>query len=288
MSTAGQAAQPPAASVIVPAHNEERVIARLLDALVGPDPEAFEVIVVCNGCNDGTAEVASAYGGRVRVIEIEEASKRKALRRGNGEATTFPRLLVDADVQLGADSARRLIEAVQDGPQLASAPRRSVPLSGANRFVRWYYDVWLRLPQVVDGLFGRGVIALSEAGSERVQGLPEVMGDDLAASEAFEPAERVIVNEATVVIWPPTNLRDLHRRRVRAATGNAQADRVGLRRKSSVTSLSALTRLARTEPRIILRFPIFIGVTAAAQLAARRAIRAGDYDTWLRDDSSRR
>lgn len=51
--------------------------------------------------------------------------------------------------------------------------------------MRWYYDVWQRLPQVREGLFGRGMIVLSPEGHERVRALPQVMSDDLAMSESF-------------------------------------------------------------------------------------------------------
>jgi hypothetical protein len=32
---------------------------------------------------------------------------------------------------------------------------------------------------------------------------------------------------------------------------------------------------------------VFLAVALASRLAARRRIRRGDYDTWLRDESSR-
>ncbi|MGD9408165.1 MAG: glycosyltransferase, partial [Gammaproteobacteria bacterium] len=44
-------------SVVIPAHDEEAVIQRTLGALLrSADPGEFEVIVVCNGCSDATAE----------------------------------------------------------------------------------------------------------------------------------------------------------------------------------------------------------------------------------------
>ena len=32
---------------------------------------------------------------------------------------------------------------------------------------------------------------------------------------------------------------------------------------------------------------VFVGVTVVARARARRAVRSGDFSTWLRDDSSR-
>ncbi len=90
-------------SIVIPAHNEGRVIGRLLDELLA-DPHASgpDVVVVCNGCTDDTARVAAARGDRVRVVEIPVPSKHAALRAGDEHARGFPRLYVDADVVLGA------------------------------------------------------------------------------------------------------------------------------------------------------------------------------------------
>jgi glycosyltransferase involved in cell wall biosynthesis len=64
------------ATVIVPAHNEARVIGRLLGPLVsGARPGELDVIVVANGCTDDTAQVAAACGPMVRVISVPEPSK---------------------------------------------------------------------------------------------------------------------------------------------------------------------------------------------------------------------
>lgn len=277
----------PIASVVIPAHNEARVIGRLLSGLIEHDGRRLEIIVVCNGCTDDTAAVAASYDPAIRVIELPEPSKRAALRRGDAEATSYPRLFIDADVEISARSVEQLVDALAGGIALAAAPERIVPRDGVSHLVGWYYDIWEQLPQVRSGLFGRGVIALSEAGNERVRALPSVMGDDLVASEEFTGDERVIVPEASVVVHPPRTMRDLHRRRIRAATGNAQADRVGLRRSSSITSPRTLVALVADQPSLLTRLPVFLGSALASRIAAARVVRTGDYDTWLRDESSR-
>ena len=106
-------------------------------------------------------------------------------------------------------------------------------------------------------------------------------------SDAFEPSERVIVNEASVIVRPPRTVGDLVRRRIRAATGNSQADAAGARRADSRTSLRSLARMGIDQPRLIIRIPVFLGVTVLARSRARRAIRRGDFTTWQRDESSR-
>ena len=69
--------------------------------------------------------------------------------------------------------------------------------------VRWYYDVWTLLPGVQRGLWGRGAIAVNEAGHRRLAGRPPLQADDLAASLMFEPHETALVPGARVIIHPP-------------------------------------------------------------------------------------
>ena len=88
-------------SVVIPAHNEEAVIGRCLSSLMdGAPPEELEVLVVCNGCDDRTADVARRSAPNATVLEIPVASKVEALNVGDEHATHFPRFYVDADVEL--------------------------------------------------------------------------------------------------------------------------------------------------------------------------------------------
>ena len=275
-------------SVVIPAHNEEAVVGRLLDGLVqGVDAEILEVIVVCNGCTDDTSFIASSFAPDVRVVELAEASKSAAMTEGDRAASHPLRVYVDADVEITSDSIIRLAGALRVDGYLAAGPRRRIATGGSSSVVRWYYDVWERLPQVRHGLFGRGVIGLSGRGCARMSGLPAMMGDDLIASEAFAPEERTVVESAVVTIHPPRTTRDLIQRRVRVATGNRQADDHGLRHGASKTSARSLAQLVRSEPRLAARVPIFAAVVLTSRLLARRSIARGDFETWRRDESSR-
>lgn len=274
------------ASVVVPAHNEARGLSENLTALLDGIPEgAVDVVVVCNGCTDDTAAVARSVSG-VRVLEIAEASKARAVEVGNAAASSFPRLHLDADVRLTGTDLLRLIDALDEDGVVAVAPERVVPLEGSSWPVRAYYRVWQALPSVRSGLFGRGAFCLTAEGQARLDAAEgSLMNDDLVASELFAADERRVVAEATVVVRPPRTVKDLVRRRIRVATGNAQADDHGARQGS--TSLSDLLVLGLRQPSIGLRVPVFMTVTLVARMLSRRAVRTGDYTTWLRDESSR-
>ena len=288
---------------MIPAHNEARVIGRLLDSLLAEPAQPAQpsgssesagdetdIVVVCNGCTDDTARIAAERGPRVRVVEIPVPSKHAALRAGDEHARGFPRLYVDADVVIGESDVRALTAPLDDDTSgiLATAPERRIPLAGCAWRVRAYYQVWQRLPAVREGLFGRGVIAVSRAGHGRIATLPPLMADDLAASLAFAPEERLVVGAARVVVHPPRTWPDLLRRRVRAAVSTAQVERQQRPPEASArTGKADLLNVLRREPRLFLGVVVFVAAAVIARRKAEKAIRAQDFGTWLRDESSR-
>jgi glycosyltransferase involved in cell wall biosynthesis len=274
---------------VIPAHNEGQVIGRLLGQLIPDAPSGdFDIIVVANGCTDDTADVAASFGPSVRVLSIPVASKHEALVAADRATSAFPLVYVDADVELRAEDIRTLAAALRQPGVLAAAPERVLDLADRPRLVRWYYDVWTRLPEVRSGLWGRGVIAVDEAGQQRIASLPPLLGDDLAASLLFAPHERSIASEARVIVHAPRTLADLLRRRVRAATGLAQMERAEHAPESTArTRTSDLTAIVRREPRMAPRVAFFLSMAILARLRARRLVARGDYSTWLRDESSR-
>jgi glycosyltransferase involved in cell wall biosynthesis len=279
--------------VVIPAHNEGMVIGRLLAGLLADaKSDEFDVVVVANGCTDDTAVVSAGFGAAVTVLTTPTPSKAAALRLGDRHARGFPRLYVDADVELGTADARALADALTEPGVLAVAPHRELVLDRRPLAVRWYYEFWQRLPVVRAGLFGRGVIGVDAAGWQRLRDGPEVMGDDLAASMAFAAGARRVVAHSTVRVHAPRTRADLIRRRIRSVTATAQvrhlAGPAAAGGDAGGTSRADLLRVLRREPRMVLRLPVFIGITAVSRAAARRRIRAGDFQTWLRDESSRR
>jgi hypothetical protein len=276
-------------SVVVPAHNEAPVIGRLLRGLLADArPGELEIVVVPNGCTDDTEQVAASFGGPVQVVPMEQPGKYAALRAGDNRAAGAEVVYLDADVELATEDVRRLAAALRQPGILATAPERVVATGRSSWPVRWYYDIWQELPGVREGLYGRGVIAVSAEARKRLHDLPDVMGDDLAASVAFAPDERRVVPEARVVVHAPRTLADLLRRRIRSVTATAQLQQalpgeVG----SARTSRADLVGIVRRRPSAAPKLAVFLGVTAISRWRARKPISSGDYTTWLRDESSR-
>jgi chlorobactene glucosyltransferase len=66
----------PKVSVILPARNEGRYIARCLDSLLGQDYPNFEIIAINDSSTDGTGEIMKAYAANdLRVMHIDASPK---------------------------------------------------------------------------------------------------------------------------------------------------------------------------------------------------------------------
>ena len=93
-------------SVIVPAHNEERVIKRLAESVLAQTDVEFELIVVLDRCTDGTLATLQAVAEgdeRLRILEIDScpddwAGKCHAAARGVEIASGDWLVFTDADV----------------------------------------------------------------------------------------------------------------------------------------------------------------------------------------------
>ena len=60
-------------TVIVPIHNEAAVLRRSLGGMIEGLPDTIEILAVCNGCTDESADIARSFAPRVEVIELDEA-----------------------------------------------------------------------------------------------------------------------------------------------------------------------------------------------------------------------
>ncbi|MDQ1581759.1 MAG: hypothetical protein QOD05_2534 [Microbacteriaceae bacterium] len=276
----------PSVTIIVPAHNEVRGLARLLPALLAEaDPGEFRILVVCNGCTDDSAECARQFGPDVEVIELAAASKAAALEAGTALVSDFPVVFIDADVLINSSAVRALASFLERPGMLAAAPKRKLDRTAVSRPAAWYYDVWERLPQVRTGLFGRGVIAMSEKGLRRVSSLPQFISDDLAYSEAFEPSERGVATDAEVTVWPARTWRALLNRRIRVVQGTREYADQAKHPSTASTSAGTLLSIVRSEPSMLFRLPLFVGTALIAR--AILTVRGRGRREWARDETSR-
>ncbi len=280
---------PAIGSVIIPAHNEEASIGLCLSALLrGARPGEFEVIVICNGCSDNTANAARSFGSMVRVIEIEIGSKIIAVNLGNKAARYFPRLYLDSDLELTTEAARALLSAAADPACFAAIGRMDTDVSQVPWLMRQYYAVWNRHGYLQNGKFG-GAYALSEAGCNHVGVLPPVINDDEYVRRRI-PAEKVcILPDCSFRAQMPRTLRDLVAVRTRVHRGNrqlkelARASGSGLPSHAQGQSLRNLLATATRRPDLWAGVTTYVAVNLVAKLRARRM-----STSWGRDESTRR
>jgi glycosyltransferase involved in cell wall biosynthesis len=188
-------------SVIIPAHNEERLLRPCLQALLASDPVPVpvEVIVVANGCSDGTVAVAQSFaeqitrnGWNYRVLDLAQGGKPGALNAGDGAARHPARVYLDADVTI-APAMLAALWAALDRPEPTYASGR-VSICAAGLVSRRYARFWARLPFMAAGVPGCGLFAVNGAGRARWQAFPQIISDDTYVRLHFRPEERQLVD----------------------------------------------------------------------------------------------
>ena len=104
--SSGGGAESPLLSIVIPAHNEETRLPGTLEevfAFLNDQPYSAEVLVVENGSEDRTFEVAQSFASShpsLRVLQESRRGKGLAVRRGMLEARGQYRFGCDADLSM--------------------------------------------------------------------------------------------------------------------------------------------------------------------------------------------
>ncbi|MXO73819.1 glycosyltransferase [Altererythrobacter aerius] len=174
-------------TVIVPAHDEARVIGRTLQSMRrgAGARDHFHVIVVPNGCTDDTADAARRADPAAEVIEIAQGSKSAAINEGLRRTKMFPVLVVDADIGIEYPALLGLAEALREPGVMVASPAPHVVTENSDRWTRAYYRVWSRHGYRAEGVGGSGVYGLSKEGAAMLGSLPPVIADDTYVRWSF-------------------------------------------------------------------------------------------------------
>ena len=167
----------PFLSIILPAHNEEQRLPKTLDEVRGfveAQSYSAEVVLVENGSQDGTLELAQQYAARLpflKVIHEDRRGKGLAVRTGILAAKGQYRIFCDVDFSMPVTEINRFIPPALPDCQIAIGSREA---PGAVRYNEPYYRHlsgrvfntlvrWLALPGLQDSQCGfkcfRGDIA---------------------------------------------------------------------------------------------------------------------------------
>ena len=124
----------PAITVVIPAHDEEAVIARMLDALLAADypAERMTIMPVDDRSQDATGEIIDDYARRfperIRPLHRSEGKSGKGavLRDATEHVTTDVMLVFDADYVPGRGLVKQLVAPFFD-PEVGAVMGRVVP-----------------------------------------------------------------------------------------------------------------------------------------------------------------
>lgn len=197
-------------NVVIPAHDEERLLPSCLHAVLAPAGPPLRVVVVANGCTDATADVARAFralsverGHELVVVETPTAGKAAALNEGDRRHGDGPVLYLDADTVLLPGTLNELARTLigTDQPLLSAPP--AVLVRPRSRLARDVAAVWTLLPQVAGDVIGAGCYAVSAAGRARWGSFPAVIADDLFVRGLFAPAERQLTTAGGFLLVLP-------------------------------------------------------------------------------------
>jgi poly-beta-1,6 N-acetyl-D-glucosamine synthase len=226
----------PSVSVVIAAYNEEKVIARTVQALLDSDYANLEIIVVDDGSQDRTSEVVQeAFGHEPRVqwIRKENGGKASALNRGIVAAHGDILVSLDADTLFAPDTISRLVRHFAD-PKVGAVSGNVQVGNTGNLLTKWQaleyitsqnfdrraYDL-LDCITVVPGAVG----ALRRVAVMEVGGYThDTLAEDTDLTWKLHRAGWRIVNDNSAMAYTeaPETLQNLAKQRFRWAFGTLQ------------------------------------------------------------------
>lgn len=271
----------PLGAIIIPAHNEAEVIERTLVSIAGLAAQGqVEIIVICNACTDTTAELARNFAG-VIVHETGRASKPSAMNIGDSVAHSWPRLYLDADIEIHPAAVLEVFQALRSESILAARPAFIYDTSGASHPVRCYYRARMRIPSTSEALWGAGGYGLSAAGHKRFGSFPELTADDAFVDSVFTGAEKQVLATVPTRVRTPRHAAALLAVLTRQRRGVVE---LGAPSAAAGRSLSLLASIRR--PSDALDACWYAALTATARVKSQWAAHSS-HPVWERDSSSR-
>ncbi|MDO9387441.1 MAG: glycosyltransferase family 2 protein [Thiobacillus sp.] len=231
-----QLARYPRVSVLIPAHNEERVIGNALAAATAIDYPDYEVVVVDDGSSDGTRSVVESYvkRGQVRLI-VKQQNEGKAMAMNdalpclNGEIV----LIMDADAEPAPDILTHMlphfeharVAAVTGNPRVKNvdtflARLQLIEFSSIVSLLRRSQRIWGRIMTVSGVVAAFRKSALLDVGGFS----PEMPTEDIELTWKLQRRFWDIRYEPHALVWMtvPSTLSDLFSQRRRWSRGLMQ------------------------------------------------------------------
>ena len=257
-------------AVIIPAHNEEQLIATCIRSLLADRRSSFEIFVVAHNCTDRTAELATSAGARVLPLK-GEGGKGLALDHGFRHALSLGAdavLVIDADSVVSRNLLASVIASIRAGAE-AVQTRYQAANPDANHRTRLaalaLFGMNVVRPRgraragLSCGIFGNG-FALSSTTLHRVPYTANSLVEDLEYHlRLVQSGIKVeFLDHATVFGEMPEHSASAGTQRTRWEGGRAH-----LRRTHA---LPLLKRTARGNPRLLEPLLDLLALPLATQL----------------------
>ncbi len=132
----------PRVAVLIPAYNEETVIVRTIRSVLNSDYKNLHVIVIDDGSDDRTTEVATqAYAaeiaaGRLQVLTKANGGKAAALNYALDRLTEEIYIGIDADTVIATDAISKLLPHFED-PRIGAMAGNAKVGNRVNLWTRW-------------------------------------------------------------------------------------------------------------------------------------------------------
>lgn len=224
----------PKISILVPAYNEEKVIARTIEGLLeAPYPDK-EIIIIDDGSKDGTLKIANTYKNKVKVLHKENGGKASALNYGIAFTKGEIIVIVDADTIVSRNSLKQIVKGFSINKNVA-AVAGNIKVRNRMNWITWTqaleYVAGIEIVRRAFDYFGSITIVPGALGAFKKQTLEQVgtyHKDTLV--EDFDTTIKVLKSgfviqgstSATAYTEAPQTLHDFYKQRKRWYRGNLQ------------------------------------------------------------------
>lgn len=136
-------------AVLIPARNEESVIATLMDSIQKLDypKDCFDTYVILHNCTDNTEEIVRSYGARILRRGAEMKTKGEILKSVFDELNTHEEIdayvIIDADNAISPNFLKEINKAVVGGAQVIQGRRTGS--NSRNTWVAGCYEIYYRM-----------------------------------------------------------------------------------------------------------------------------------------------
>jgi cellulose synthase/poly-beta-1,6-N-acetylglucosamine synthase-like glycosyltransferase len=224
----------PRVSIIVPAYNEEKVVARTIETLVEADYPDKEIIIVDDGSQDSTYEVASRFVRRgLKVVTRPNGGKFAALNTGIAVSTGEIIVTVDADSLISRASIAEIVKGFEN-PEVAGVAG-NLKVFNRNKFITRIqaleYITQIQVVRRAFENFGSLTVASGAFSAFRKTALeeaglydPDYLLEDFDITIKLLKSHQILHgnNEAVCYTEAPESLRDVYKQRLSWFRGDFQ------------------------------------------------------------------